>query len=571
LSIRPNADYVTPSPSAAGPEPEAARDPLDAEPTQPARRNRSLGARWLYLVPAATLVIGLAVTATFALVSHSQYVKNEKRLIKLRVRDAAALVAESLPSTETPLALSAELIDATNGNVQSFKRFVVPYIGTATGHFPSLSLWRLGTPHPLAVEGAAPELAMSGGQASALFSAAARDHELSVAGLLNSPTPRLGYALATQTHGSEYVIYGEKPLPLNRHSRLQSSSQFAGLLYALYLGPGTHQQNLLVTNVAHPPPSGRSDAETVPFGNTSLTLAMSSRTPLGGTLPQHLPVIILVVGTLLSLFAAGGTLLLIQRRREAEQLADQLEITAMENRRLYAEQRTIAQTLQHALLPDRLPQIPGVQASARYEAGEHGVDIGGDWYDVIELANQRLLLVVGDVSGRGLRAATTMAALRYAIHAYAAEDAPPAEILSKLTRLLRVTETGQLATILCTTVDIGRGEISVTSAGHLPPLLISNGDTHYVEGEIGLPIGVEVGGSYTSTTFSVPSAGTLVAYTDGLVEQRGENLDEGLARLRDAAVGQHSELPELLSMLVTKLRGGTSEDDIAIVGVRWTK
>ena len=126
-----------------------------------------------------------------------------------------------------------------------------------------------------------------------------------------------------------------------------------------------------------------------------------------------------------------------------------------------------------------------------------GVDIGGDWYDVIDLEDGRLLLVVGDVSGRGLRAATTMAALRYAIHAYAAQHDAPTEILTKLSYLLDVADSGQLATILFALVDIDRREISVTSAGHLPPLLIQNGDGHYVHTEVGLPIGVEPGASYT--------------------------------------------------------------------------
>jgi len=109
----------------------------------------------------------------------------------------------------------------------------------------------------------------------------------------------------------------------------------------------------------------------------------------------------------------------------------------------------------------------------------------------------------------------------------------------------------------------------VTSAGHLPPLLITNGSGHYIESEIGLPIGVEAGGTYRSTTISAPRAATLVAFTDGLVEQRGEDLDKGLARLRDVASGNDVGLPELLSKLVTERQSVPSVDDIAILGLRW--
>ncbi len=264
------------------------------------------------------------------------------------------------------------------------------------------------------------------------------------------------------------------------------------------------------------------------------------------------------------------TLRLTQRRRSAENLAGRLEVTADENEQLYAEQRGIAQTLQHALLPERLPQLPGMQTSARYEAGEQGVDIGGDWYDVIELDERSLLLVVGDVSGRGLSAATTMASLRYAIRAYAAQSDGPEEILTKLSRLVDVTESGQLATVLCAAVDMQERRLSVTSAGHLPVLVLSDGEGRYVDVDVGLPIGVQAGTVYRSTTVTVPPGATVVAFTDGLVERRSESIDHGLERLRVAATSHDVGLSELLGTLVSEMADGRSEDDIAIVGVRWT-
>lgn len=547
---------------------------LKSDPVaEPPAKVRATGPRSLVWLPVATLVVGLLVTGALALVSHDQYASNEKRLLGLRVRDAAALIAESLPSTQTPLASAAELADATSGNVQKFRRFVAPYVGSGPGkRFVSVSLWRLAAPQrgPVAVEGARPKLALSMSRASAFFAQGARTAELKVIGLLQPPDLRLGYAFATPGSTGGFAAYGETRLPANRRSRLQSSSQFAGLDYAVYLGRGQQPQHLLATNLAQPTPRGQTAVEIVPFGDRAFTLAMSSRQPLAGSLPQHLPWIILAVGVLLAACAALVAMRLTQRRRGAERLAGRLEVTASENQRLYAEQRTIAQTLQHALLPEQLPQIAGVQTSARYEAGEEGVDIGGDWYDVLELGDGRLLLVVGDVSGRGLRAATTMALLRYAIHAYAAQRDQPPEILTKLSHLVSLADSGQMATILCALIDVERHEISVTSAGHLPPLLIRNGDGHYVESEIGLPIGVEPGSSYTSTTISAPPAATLVAFTDGLVEHRGEDLDQSLARLRQAAIGRDAALPDLLSKLVSELQSGPSRDDIAIVGLRWT-
>ena len=185
-----------------------------------------------------------------------------------------------------------------------------------------------------------------------------------------------------------------------------------------------------------------------------------------------------------------------------------------------------------------MPKIHGVEASARYETGVKGVDVGGDWYDLIALDDRRLLLVVGDVSGRGLRAAATMAALRFAIHAYAAQNDPPDAILTKLSKLVNVRRSGQLATILCALVDVEAHRLTVTSAGHLPPLLISNGTGTFVQSEVGVPIGVRSGAKYTSTSIDTPPAATLLAFTDGLVERRGESIDAGLARLQRAASTQ---------------------------------
>jgi serine phosphatase RsbU (regulator of sigma subunit) len=544
-----------------------AAEPADAVAT--ASRGRALDVYWL---PIATLIIGLIATGALVLVSHSQYVSNEKRLLKLRVADASSLLAESLPATESTMAAAAELADSTHGNVQRFQRLVTPQVGIKPGQWLSLSLWKVGTlsSGPVAVVGVAPKLAATPVAASKFLGAAARSPTLSVVGLLKAPSLRIGMAYANPAEPGGYVVYGERPLPTNRRSRLQGTSQFAGLDYAIYLGKEQTAQNLLVTSRRQLPLPSPSASQSVPFGNTQLTLAMSSHVPLAGALPKDLPWICAVLGGLLSIAAALMTLRLSQRRQRAEELAGRLEVTANENERLYAEQRGIAQTLQHALLPDTVPQIPGIQASARYEAGEEGVEVGGDWYDVIDLDGRRLLIVVGDVSGRGLRAATTMAELRYAIRAYAAQSDGPAEILTKISRLVDVSESGQLATVLCATVDTEARQLGITSAGHLPPLLLSGGDSHYVDAEIGLPIGVQEGTVYRSTTVTVPPAATVVAFTDGLVETRGESIDQGLDRLRAVATSDDVELPELLGRLVRDMANGGAQDDIAIVGVRWT-
>jgi serine phosphatase RsbU (regulator of sigma subunit) len=528
-------------------------------------------ARWQYWPALGVGVLGLVVTAVLVVLAASTYSTNEKRLLKLRVSDAGALIAEALPGVQTPLASAAALADATGGDVQSFTRFIAPYVKAVGGQYSSVSLWRLGSGSVrlLATVGSAPALAAAPSRAVAFFTSAAANGKLNVVGLLQGPHPRLGYAFTSPGLTGHFVAYGENPLPASRHSKLQGTSPFADLHYALYLGTTQNPANLLVTDLKQLPIAGQHASTTIPFGNGAFTFVISAKHPLEGTFAQRLPWLIGIIGLILSIGAAFLTGRLLDRRNQAERLARSLERIANENRRLYAQQRTIAQTLQHALLPEGLPKVQGVETGARYEAGVEGVEVGGDWYDLIGLEGRRLLLVVGDVSGRGLRAAATMAQLRFAIHAYAAQDDPPAVILSKLSRLVNVTTSGQIATILCTMVDVERRRVTVTSAGHLPPLLLSNGSGTYLHSEVGVPIGVRSGVRYTSTAVDAPPAATLLAFTDGLVERRGETIDTGLERLERAAVGQHGDLDELLDRLVTDLRRGGGDDDTAIAGLRW--
>lgn len=533
-----------------------------------AARLAAAGRRTELRVAALTLLIGLIITAVLTALSSSVYSHNEQRLLRLRVRDAGALFATALPAVQTPLASAAELAEATGGSPSKFRTFGASYAGPGRG-FASLSLWDLRdlARGPLAVVGVLPELAVEPKRIGPFFAQVYHGTKLSVIGLLNTNKPRLGYGYSTPGV-SRYAAYAETALPRSRYTPAQPGSPFTGLRYVIYLNAATPSE-LLATDVHHLPLTG-GVTQRVPFGDSAFVVTMAARGSLAGGLPQELPWIIAIGGLLLSLAAAAGALRLTERRLRAERLAGELELVATENRQLYAEQRGIAQTLQHALLPEELPQVPGIQASGQYRAGDRSVDIGGDWYDVIAVDENSLLVAVGDVSGRGLRAATTMAALRFAIQAYAAEEHSPDLILGKLAGLLSLTREGQLATALCARIDVRRRSVTVSSAGHLPPLLLSGNEARYLEVPVGVPIGVDPRAKYGVTTYPVEPGATLLAFTDGLVERRGEQLDDGLARLRDAAMGNGLALGPLLGKLVADLSEGGAKDDIAIVGLRWT-
>ena len=276
------------------------------------------------------------------------------------------------------------------------------------------------------------------------------------------------------------------------------------------------------------------------------------------------------LGLLLTILAAFFTERLIRRRERAEELSDRLEEVAEENAALYGSQREIAQQLQRSLMPESLPRFDGLEASARYEAGVEGTEVGGDWYDVLPVSATRMVFSVGDVCGRGLAAAALMASLRYSIRAYALEEADPATILDGLTTVMESTRSDDFATVVCGTLDTVDGALTVARAGHPDLLVVDRDGARYLDTPLGPPVGVDADWRYASATYALPDQTTLLAFTDGLVERRRESLEIGLERLRVAA---EADLPitELVTHVVETVAAPGSDDDIAILGLRLSR
>jgi serine phosphatase RsbU (regulator of sigma subunit) len=513
------------------------------------------------------LLAAILVTAALTVTSLALYDHNESRLLKARGRELALLLTSAVSGVETPLASAAGLAEATNASPQKFDAFLIPRVGPGN-QFVSASLWRSGALGPIAVVGSPPALSSDPAYGRLFLAAAAKRSQLSVTRILAPGHPRLGYAY--RVPGSRnLLVYAESLLPADRHSRLQGDSAFSSLYYALYLGTRARQSNLLVSDTPALPARGRTATDVIPFASSHLTVVVSPVGSLSGSFFRDLPTLVAILGLLLGLVAAGLTDRLVSRRRRAEELAVQLEAVAQENRALYNEQRSIAQQLQHALLPDTLPTLDGLAVSARYVPGISGIDVGGDWYDIVELDPGHVVLVVGDVSGRGLRAATTMSSLRNSIIAFASQDPEPATVLSKLSHLVSGRPHEYFATVLYALVDIDAHEMRVASAGHLPPLLLEHGEARFVQLPVGAPAGATSNAKYEQTMVSVSRKATLIGFTDGLVERRGESLDAGLERLRAAASAVSLPLDQLVTKLLEELSHDDGRDDTAILAVRW--
>ncbi|MGI5401728.1 SpoIIE family protein phosphatase [Streptomyces sp. CA-135486] len=240
---------------------------------------------------------------------------------------------------------------------------------------------------------------------------------------------------------------------------------------------------------------------------------------------------------------------------------------ALERARLYDSEFALARGLQQALLPHRLPVVPGVHAAVRYLPGTSGMDIGGDWYDVIPTGGG-VSLVIGDVEGHSIAAAATMAQLRSAVRAFAAVGHAPDDVMAGANRTLIDLDAGLLASCCYIRLEPSGHRAYAVSAGHLPPLLRRpDGTTDVLALEAGPLLGVDRASTYEGTWIDLPPGSVLALYTDGLVEERGTDIDVGIDRLRASlAHARADSVDELADRLLHDARRSTYRaDDIALL------
>ncbi len=514
------------------------------------------------------VVLGLVITLTCSWIALVLNRNNDHRLLQLQTVQAAAVLSATIASVESPLVTSAQLASHTSGDPAIFETYLTPYVGPGKV-FAHASLWRTSGPSAPAAEVASVGTPLISPAARAqMLTLAQSGHTAIVRGISTDLLQRIAYAVSDGP-GPGYVVYAERPIPASRQVPVEQGSAFADLEFATYVGRHPSTADLATTDVplGELPLSGDTARVVVPFGDSWLTLETAPEGQLGGTLGADLPWIFLVAGVAITAAIAVVSVRLRRRHVLAEddartiaQLYDRLDT-------LFDEQRAIADSLQRALLPRRNPDIPDLDVASRFVAGADRVSVGGDWYSVIGTGGTGFAFVVGDVSGRGISAATTMAHLRFTIRAYLLEGHSPDEALALSARQITVAEEGHMATVLVGVGDAATGAMTLANAGHLPPVLCSSVGARLVEGTVDPPLGLGAY-AYSAQPISVAPGETLLLYTDGLVERRGELLDVGLARLVDAASAQGDDLEVFVDTLIDQLTGPGSTDDIAVLALR---
>ncbi|MFB7663132.1 SpoIIE family protein phosphatase [Kitasatospora sp. NPDC056138] len=249
----------------------------------------------------------------------------------------------------------------------------------------------------------------------------------------------------------------------------------------------------------------------------------------------------------------------------AEELAARAAVS-IDNARLYRRERDTALTLQRSLLPQEVHRSLGLEIAYRYLPSSVISEVGGDWFDVVPLSGGRVALIVGDVMGHGIRAAATMGQLRTVARTLITIDLDPARVLRRLDDAAAAVGEGQFATCVCVVFDPLDRSCTAASAGHLPPVLAeAPGSARLLELPPAAPLGVG-GVPFESVHFTLPEDGILVLYTDGLVERRDQDLDEGLELLRRTVADRRPTLEQTCDAALTALTSDTVQgDDIAVI------
>jgi serine phosphatase RsbU (regulator of sigma subunit) len=236
---------------------------------------------------------------------------------------------------------------------------------------------------------------------------------------------------------------------------------------------------------------------------------------------------------------------------------------------LEVEQRMV-EVLQQSIIPERLPEISGTEIAAAYRPADTNVDVGGDWYDAFSVEGCPLVLVVGDVAGHGIDAASLMGRVRNGIRAYAVQDADPGALLERADEMVRTLDPDSMVTAVIGCYDPDTRLLRWSRAGHPPPLACyTDGRTEYLEAVNATPLGT-VGRSFETAEVELPERALVVFYTDGLIERRQHSLDEGLEWLagRVRALRHHDVQQLCRTLSVETFTEHPSDDDLCILVLR---
>ncbi|MEY2401598.1 MAG: hypothetical protein QOJ08_1709 [Ilumatobacteraceae bacterium] len=512
------------------------------------------------------MILGLALFLGLAAGSRLLFDQTENRLLKQRTNEAAASLQITLPQIKAALDAAAKLAAATDGDPTVFANVMKPYVGTGTGtYFTSVALFRFGDTNPVGQVGEPITVPAEGANSADAIFKSATAAPFTVIDLLTLTPRRLGYAVADVVKTPKFVVYAQRDV--DPAVRRRDDEPFAQLDYAIYLGSDVATAHVITSSVSDVPIEGRTASQAVPFGTTKLLLVMTPIGHLGGDLFANLWWIVAVGGAIVAAAFAILTKRLLERQNTALDLAS-------DNERLYGEQRHIAETLQLGLLPQHLDSPAGVTVAARYWPAGSANLIGGDFYDMFSIGDDRWGIAIGDVCGKGIEAAALTGLARHTLRAAARNSSSPTEVLLAVHQALREHRPATFCTACFGYVsplgdDVFRVELSL--GGHPQPLLRHADGSVEGVGKLGMLLGM-LEPTLSTTVVDVKPGDTLVLYTDGLTDapaDKAVSVVELAALLEDDGDQPIEALADAIRVLKRSRRPHGSDDDTALLILRF--
>ena len=517
----------------------------------------------LRLATILTVLVALGLTAAAVWFTFLGVRDQSRRLLKERTAEISLVLTQAIDAIPTSLQQLGAVLDATNGDVEAFKT-AAQQEADASPTPIDLAWLRPNSAGGYEVVAAAGAGEIQTGQV--VSDARVPTLNASMKTPLVVPTPVigkdrvLGFAMGSPSAPVGTVLYRQSTLgPAVTPPRAAGTAPFSELDVALYSTTHAERSAILTATTRNLPLKGETRSDLLIVGSTKWLLTVKARSPLVGRLTANAPWVVLGVG-LLGTILIGLVVETVARRRDA----------ALE---LYEVEHHVAESMQRALLP-RLPQIPGLELAARYLASGAGQQVGGDWFDAFPLASGRCGIVVGDVIGHDVAAASAMAQIRALLRGFAVDTSSPAEVLTRLDRVIDELHLTQLVTVFYGVLDApaadGSRVLHYSNAGHVPPVLrLPDGTVDALAGGASVVIGAPVSADYVESEAHLPVGSTLTLFTDGLVEVPGGSLTDGLNRVSETVsrLGEHPA-ETLCDDLLTDVSIRSLRDDVALLVVR---
>lgn len=513
-----------------------------------------------------TVLVALGLTTAAVWATFLGVRDQSRRLLKERTGEINLVLTQAIDAIPTGLQQLGAVLDATHGDAEAFQSAAQTQVDAS--------------PTPFDLAWLRPDA--SGGYR--VVAAAAGEGKLRVGEVISDdrvqtldaamhtdvvvPTPvigkdrLLGFAIGEPSAPAGTVLYRQSTLgPAVSPPRAAGTAPFSELDVALYSTTTADRSSILTATTRNLPLRGEVRDQILLVGHTKWLLTVKARAPLVGRLTADAPWVVLGVG-LLGTGLIGLVVETVARRRDAA-LA------------LYEVEHHVAEAMQRALLP-RLPELPGLELAARYLASGAGQQVGGDWFDAFPVAGGRCGIVVGDVIGHDVAAASAMAQIRALLRGFAVDTGSPAEVLTRLDRVIDELHLTQLVTVFYGLLDPpaadGSRVLHYSNAGHVPPVLRRpDGAVESLAGGASVVMGAPVPAEYAESEAQLPPGSTLVLFTDGLVEVPGGSLTDGLDRVAEivARLGEH-EPEALCDDLLEEVSLRSLRDDVALLVVRLT-